>query len=388
MIMNKTKLILVITLSMIFVFLWAKSTSWVRLAKADFYIKEGQTDKALKVYESIFRKEEILSESGTVRTFFKLKPQKEYNVGSFLADYYKNNGDLEKEIKCLKRLAQLKPNEENSYLRLYDIYVSKDDIREATKVVACYEKANSRIFPREMPRDLLWEYNLGKSYLDKGMLEKAEKSFKFCLEKNSKFADVYYLLGAVYQKEGRREEAIEEYRQAVSIAPNHMGSLVALSGLYEKPGAGEGQFIEKRIEELTPPDKADINFSDKIQLLGYDIGIGADKRALFKFWFKCLSEIDRDYLCVIYVKTKDLDLLPPKRKNIGFLCFSDKIAGGTSNWQIGEVYTTEFKRRVKTEKYQVIFFLKSSGGEDSSPMVLRNTATGGRNADLGVIRIF
>ena len=386
--MKKTKLVFVTITFVILILFWINSNDWVRVVVADYYIKSGQRGKAVDIYSKIYRKEEILSENKTVRRLLKLKTQKEYDVVLFLADYYGENGDLTKEIECLKRLLQLKPAGENDSRRLYDIYIGRNDIQNAADLITDYEKSNDKVFPIKTPDNLLWKYKLGINYLDKGMLERAEESFKVCLEKDDNFADVHYLLGAIYQRQGKTEGAVKQYQQAISIAPNHMDALIALEGCYKKSGGDEDRFIRQKIIELTPQNKVDVNFSNKIQLIGYDVKMGTDRKAVFKFWFKCLDKIDGDYSCVVNIEPENPSLLPSKRKNIGFLCFSDNIEENTSSWQIGEVHQHEFVRKVNPGNYQLKLFLKSYGDKKFSAEVLKNIAANSKTANLGVIGIY
>ncbi len=69
---------------------------------------------------------------------------------------------------------------------------------------------------------------LGKIYLDKNELIKAEKQYNKILEKNQNSADAHYYLGEIYSKLNKKVKARAEWRKALEIDPSHYGALLRL----------------------------------------------------------------------------------------------------------------------------------------------------------------
>ena len=73
-------------------------------------------------------------------------------------------------------------------------------------------------------------YGLGEVLLQEGDLDGAEEQYMAILEENERAADAHYRLGLVYQAREDEERARFEWRQAISIDPNHEEALRALRG--------------------------------------------------------------------------------------------------------------------------------------------------------------
>ena len=117
------KVIVIIIFGLLLAVSYINSTSWFRVRVADYYIKDGQTEKATDIYKKIYRKEKILSENKTIRSLCKLNVQKKYDITLFLADYYQNSKDAANEAECLQSLIEMKPALGDNYTRLYRLYM-------------------------------------------------------------------------------------------------------------------------------------------------------------------------------------------------------------------------------------------------------------------------
>ncbi len=69
---------------------------------------------------------------------------------------------------------------------------------------------------------------LGKIFLDKNELIKAEDQYNKILEKNRNSADAHYYLGEIYSKLHKKVKARAEWRKALEIDPSHYGALLRL----------------------------------------------------------------------------------------------------------------------------------------------------------------
>ncbi|WP_294429946.1 tetratricopeptide repeat protein [uncultured Treponema sp.] len=72
---------------------------------------------------------------------------------------------------------------------------------------------------------------LGNIYLDRGLLEEAEREFNFILEKNENSADAYYGLGVIYENQGDSAKARAEWRKALRVQNNHPLALKKMADL-------------------------------------------------------------------------------------------------------------------------------------------------------------
>ena len=70
---------------------------------------------------------------------------------------------------------------------------------------------------------------LGTIYTDEEKYAEAEKEFLSILEEDKNFADAYYELGALYEKQGDIIKARAEWRRALRIQVNHQKALKKLS---------------------------------------------------------------------------------------------------------------------------------------------------------------
>jgi len=74
--------------------------------------------------------------------------------------------------------------------------------------------------------------NLGNTYMRKGMLDEAIAEFRQALSINPNLAGAHINLGNAYTKNGMLEEAIIEYKKALTINPNLVEAHTNLSVVY------------------------------------------------------------------------------------------------------------------------------------------------------------
>ncbi len=70
---------------------------------------------------------------------------------------------------------------------------------------------------------------LGTMYIDEGKFDEAAQEFATILEKDANFADAYYGLGVIYEKQGELVKARAEWRKALRAQANHEGALQKLN---------------------------------------------------------------------------------------------------------------------------------------------------------------
>jgi chemotaxis protein methyltransferase WspC len=92
---------------------------------------------------------------------------------------------------------------------------------------------------------------------DEGNLAAAGKICENLLDRHGASADAYYLLGLVRDAAGAESEAVELYRKALYLDPNHYETLLQWATLSEKNGdVARAQILHQRAERLK---KSDVN---------------------------------------------------------------------------------------------------------------------------------
>lgn len=101
---------------------------------------------------------------------------------------------------------------------------------------------------------------MGKAYWEKyketkdpALIEKAQSSSMRAIEINDRLSFPYVMLGIIYGKTGRHEEAIEELQQALKLDPENFRALKELGLIYEYLGRlDEAEKTYKKIIDLMP----------------------------------------------------------------------------------------------------------------------------------------
>ncbi|MEQ8167978.1 MAG: tetratricopeptide repeat protein [Candidatus Eremiobacterota bacterium] len=127
---------------------------------------------------------------------------------------YYHNKDFDRTIEDLKKAIQLNPQNSLVYYNYGYILQEKKDTDRAIKA---FEQAIS------LNKTSILATGAGSFiYFLKGDYEKAKESAYQVIENDITFADAYYILGRVAEKEGNKEKAIFEYKRALKTDPLHV----------------------------------------------------------------------------------------------------------------------------------------------------------------------
>ncbi|MBW1854534.1 MAG: tetratricopeptide repeat protein, partial [Deltaproteobacteria bacterium] len=88
-------------------------------------------------------------------------------------------------------------------------------------------------FPGKVP---LAHNNLGSDYEKRGRLDEAITQYKKALAINRNYAKAYYNLGVVYVEKGRLDEAIAQYKKVLDINPRYAEAHNNLGVIYDNKG--------------------------------------------------------------------------------------------------------------------------------------------------------
>jgi tetratricopeptide (TPR) repeat protein len=119
------------------------------------------------------------------------------------------------------------------------------------------------------PDDPMVHYLLGRTLLSAGFVPKALIYFEMLIEKSTNIADVYYLAGKCYEKQGQKELAREHYRKTVALLANHLDAWKALQRM--RLPDSEHATVNEAIAKLTPQTWVNAKLSSESELLGYDL---------------------------------------------------------------------------------------------------------------------
>lgn len=165
------------------------------------------------------------------------------NAFEYMARSYTQLGDRSAAIKTYQQSLRQDPNQSGIYLALGNVLVMEDRLDEA---VTAYEKAVS-LDPSAVNR-----YSLGQGYLSVGRYDEAERQFDRVRQMAPREPQGDLGLGQVYAKQGRGEEAIRAFQQAIDIQRDYWTA-------YSEMGyalVDTGRFDQARdiVETLQPED--------------------------------------------------------------------------------------------------------------------------------------
>ncbi len=161
-----------------------------------------------------------------------LEQRPESSEGFFqLALAQEKLGLLDEALKSYKKVSELKPDSRESFLAKARIYENKKEFKLAIKEYEEYAK----LFPAK-PEILLY---LGKCYFEEKKYEKAEETILKAKESSPDNVMINYLLGLVYEKQGKTDEAIDIFEYVVKLEPTasnyaRLGYYYALKQKYKE----------------------------------------------------------------------------------------------------------------------------------------------------------
>ena len=97
---------------------------------------------------------------------------------------------------------------------------------EAAEVIRAYESASQL-----NPRDVQMHFNYGVAFMElgAGLEDNAVEAFKASSRLRPSWSTAHSQLGLAYTSANRREEAVESYKQALTLQPEDTNTLAALA---------------------------------------------------------------------------------------------------------------------------------------------------------------
>ena len=184
-----------------------------------------------QIYMELDRPEEAVEEC---RAALEIDP--EYGAAIFtMAQAYRKLKKPDEAAAGFRRLIQLDPKDPKPYMNLGEISIDTGDFDAA---ISHLEKA----LAADPEHSAVAHNLLGSAYLEKKMLEPAEREIRKSLEMRPQIPDAHYNLGLLYEEKGDLQKAEEEYRKEIEIHPGAHPAYFNLALLLAKAGDGQGEF--------------------------------------------------------------------------------------------------------------------------------------------------
>jgi len=182
------------------------------------------------------------------RTALEIDPNYDAAVLT-LAQAYRKIKKWDEAIAGYERIIQLDPRDATPHVNLGEIYL---DRKEFDRAIDHLHKALA-LDPIE---SAMIHNLLGAAYLEKKMLDPAEKELLLSLEKRSRIPDAHYNLGLLAEERRDLRKAVEEYRKEIEIHPAAFPAHFNLALVYGKMGSLELEVAELKEAIADNPDFA------------------------------------------------------------------------------------------------------------------------------------
>jgi arylsulfatase A-like enzyme/Tfp pilus assembly protein PilF len=183
-----------------------------------------------QIYMELDRPEEAIEEC---RAALGIDP--EYEAAIFtMAQAYRKLKKFDEASAGFRRLIQMDPKDPKPYMNLGEISIDVGDIDAA---ISYFENA----IAADPAHSAVAHNLLGSAYLEKKMLEPAEREIRRSLEMRPQMPDAHYNLGLLYEEKGDLRRAAEEYRKEIEIHTAAYPAYFNLALLCAKAGDRQGE---------------------------------------------------------------------------------------------------------------------------------------------------
>ncbi len=218
---------------------------------ADHYAKDGFFLKAIAIYKKINKLDpsrlEIYAKLADLyaKQGLAMEAKGQYQV---LADYYLKHGDPDNALKTYQKIADLDPNSINVHVKLADLYSQNGKVAEALKE---YDRVGRMLLKRGMTEEAVQVFRKALK-IDPGNVELAESLANTLLEArdftnaqqileaatdaNPDSTRLIALLGKVYIAKGDLRAAESTLSQGLAQHPGEQGIADLLSELFLRSG--------------------------------------------------------------------------------------------------------------------------------------------------------
>ncbi len=183
----------------------------LQMALADLYSRQGRLDEAQEMLETLL--EQNPEQSGL-----------NYIFGEFLL----RRGLGNEALTQYERTVQKDPGKHQARDRLYDMYLTRNQIDKARALADSLEKA--------LPNDPGVNYFKGRNYLLDSKNKEALDAFSEAIKLLPNFAPAFRRVGQLELEFGKANEAIEHLNQAIAIDSSDVGARLSLARVLFRRG--------------------------------------------------------------------------------------------------------------------------------------------------------
>lgn len=133
---------------------------------------------------------------------------------NFLGLIYMSQSDYPKAVESLKEAVRLNPYFTDAHNALGIAYRETKQYDKALSELQIALKDKTYKTPEKV------HLNLGHLYLDQGVMSAAVQEYERAVSANPNYVLGYLALGTAYQKMGRRDEAMAQFKKVVALAPD------------------------------------------------------------------------------------------------------------------------------------------------------------------------
>jgi tetratricopeptide (TPR) repeat protein len=146
----------------------------------------------------------------------KLNPDAQKRAQMLTIEAYRENHDLDHAIAEAKKAVNESPNSPDTTVTLAMLYGEKSDTADAQKLLQGLLKGNDDDL--EIYLDIAQVESRGKKYADAE--QTAQKAESLAHETAGKVS-VWYLLGSIYERQKKFDDAEQEFRKVLDVNPNN-----------------------------------------------------------------------------------------------------------------------------------------------------------------------
>jgi tetratricopeptide (TPR) repeat protein len=179
----------------------------IKLDKDDAFLKR-------KYAISLIRTGDLEKSKIVLEKLFQDSKKKDEDIGLVLAGVYSSLGKAKEAIVVYKGILKRSPKSEEACLFLGKLYSIENKFNTAVKTLKRCEKRHKN--------NGVFSYNIGKFYIDKENLAKAERYFAKALKIQPDYAQAAMALGIVLEEKGKYKTAIKVYKKFLQKHPNNI----------------------------------------------------------------------------------------------------------------------------------------------------------------------
>jgi tetratricopeptide (TPR) repeat protein len=237
------------------------------LQSAKSYYKEGQLEKAEKIYKKILNKypdnTEAVYHIGLIYCQLRrydaaikyLEKSLRFNPSETDAHInlglaFQNKKQFEKAISHFNTALQLNPS---SSLAFYNLGIVFQETGQTDKAAQCYQQA-----VRFDPLFVEAHFNLGIMLFSKNQFNESIIHFRKVLDINPELPSAYFIMGLALAKKGLHDEAVRHYKKALHLDPQMIPVFTQIGiALYNKMQTEEAAvYFSKALQHKSNMDEA------------------------------------------------------------------------------------------------------------------------------------